>query len=189
MRNKNIFIVCCFIGVILFSIGYLSFSENLKVIEKKSSTNEINKSDIKKDFYKQMYDSVQKAYFLLEMKKQKIKTVYVPGKDRIKYITKEKIEKYTDTICKKDVVSLKDQLFICDSLVNIQDIQLLQSKQQLDLSNKIILENEKQIHLYKKIKPSHKPLGIGLHAGYGTDFKNGFTPYIGIGISYNLVML
>lgn len=37
------------------------------------------------------------------------------------------------------------------------------------------------------IRERHRPLGIGMQAGYGYYYNNTLSPYIGIGISYNLI--
>lgn len=53
--------------------------------------------------------------------------------------------------------------------------------------------NLDEIHIYPKtvyrttiIKTKPKKFGIGVHAGYGFS-KNGTTPYVGIGVQYNVL--
>lgn len=42
------------------------------------------------------------------------------------------------------------------------------------------------VYITEKIKQNPKKLGIGVQAGYGIG-RNGLQPYIGIGVSYNLI--
>ncbi len=47
--------------------------------------------------------------------------------------------------------------------------------------------NLRQIEKVVKIKQKPKHWGIGVQVGYGYAYKQGFYPYIGVGVSYNLI--
>ncbi len=186
--NKNIILVS-FLLAFCFIIALTSY-----LVGKRSTNNNDLKTDIKTSekqvkTYKKELDSLQTGYSRLEKKKQEVKTVYIQGKEKIRYITQERIEKYQDSLCKEDVLTLKDQLTQADSLILFQDKQLISANEQIKISNNLITEKDYQINTLKSVKPKTKPLGIGIIGGYGTDFQNGLTPFIGIGINYNLIRL
>lgn len=118
----------------------------------------------------------------IEKIKKEIDTVFLEV-ESIKYVIKEKKEereilkekelaiKY-DSICNEIVDNLKLQLENCDETIVYQDIVI----EKLDT---IILYKDKIIN----VKPKPKPFGVGAQVGYGIDGK----PYVGIGVSYNLI--
>lgn len=189
MYNYNsyrylLFLLSLLVGLVLGLSFKRCAGRNSEVKEVKK---EIKSSETIEKNYKKSLDSLRLEYFKLEKQKQQVKTVYLQGKERIKYITKERIERYTDTVCKEDVISLKNHISTSDSLIAVQEVQLSNNSQQLNIKDKIIKEKDNRIYLYQNRKQRIKPFGIGIIGGYGTDFQNGLKPFIGLGISYNLI--
>jgi chromosome segregation ATPase len=184
---KNNFITLCGIAILIFSIALIAFQSGKNSIKHQQAKSEIRTSERLVKTYQKEYDSIQAAYSQLEKQKQKVKIIYLQGKEAIKYITQERIERYTDTICKEDVLKLKNQISVSDSLISFQDQQMVNNQNQLSTAENMLQEKDKQIELFKNQKNKLKPLGIGICSGYGTDFKNGLTPFVGVGVSYNLI--
>lgn len=187
MKSKEKFIFTVGMLVMIFAACYTSYKAGKRKVITKTQQKEIKVSEKKVKTYKKEYDSLQKEYDKLEQVKQEVKKIYLKGKEKITLITEERIQQYNDTLCQKDVQQLKEQAYQCDSLVDIQNIQLEKNKHQLNLSKLIIDEKDKEIGIYKNKKSKIKPVGIGIFGGYGTDFKNGWTPTVGVGISYNFI--
>lgn len=188
IKNKTvawIFIVCLVVLLLYHNI----FSLGKKTEQRTQIKTEIKKSEKAEKTYKKEFDSLSLEYAKLEKVIQEVKPIYLKSKETIKYITSQRIEQYIDTLCRDDVIVLKKQLGISDSLINIQEKQIDNKNLQLIKAGNIIIQKDKQITLYKKQKPKIKPLGIGIIGGYGLDFQNGAKPFIGIGISYNLIRL
>ena len=81
-----------------------------------------------------------------------------------------------DTVkCKEIVSNLKDQIVIQDTIIQKKDSIIYLTNTVVDYQEKII-----------KIKPKPKRLGIGIQTGYGFT-QDKITPYVGVGVSFNLV--
>lgn len=187
IKNKTVawILIMCLIGLLL----YLNiFSSGKKAEQRTWTKTEIRQSEKQVKTYKKEFDSLILEYAKLEKVKQEVKPIYLKGKETVKYITPERIEQYIDTLCRDDVITLKEQLDISDSLINLQEKQIDTKNLQLITAGNIIIEKDNQINLYKNKKTKPKPLGIGVIGGYGADFQ-GLKPFIGIGISYNLIRL
>lgn len=119
---------------------------------------------------------------------KRIDTIYL---DR-KVIEKEIVykEKYRDELkeelkniiipdtCTEIVRNYEHQLANCDSIVALKDKIIVKTDSVIVYKDKII---------DKLVVPKHKPFGIGIQVGATTtDFKE-VKPYVGIGISYNLI--
>lgn len=187
MKTKENLIIFSGIFVLLFAVGFIAYSSGKRSQLSKQTKIELKSSEKVVKNYKKMYDSLQNEYLILEKQKQTVKTVYLKGKEDVKYITQERIKAYEDTLCKKDVITLKDQLSISDSLISIQERQLIDVLTQKELKEQIIEEKDNQINLYKNKKSKIKPFGIGIIGGAGTDFENGLKPFLGLGVSYNFI--
>lgn len=80
--------------------------------------------------------------------------------------------------CTEIVRNYEQQLANCDSIVALKDKIIVKTDSVIIYKDKII---------DKLVVPKPKPFGIGVQAGATTtDFKE-VKPYIGIGISYNLI--
>ena len=73
---------------------------------------------------------------------------------------------------KEIVDNLKEQLENCDEIVQLKDTIIYKERIVIEYKDKII-----------ETKPKPKPFGIGVNAGYGINGE----PYIGVGVSYNLI--
>ena len=105
------------------------------------------------------------------------KEIVYKEKYRYKLKDEEKLIKY-DTICNEIVDNLKEQLANCDSIVLLKDKIIVKTDSIVVFKDKII---------DKLVIPKPKPFGVGVQVGATTtDFKE-VKPYIGIGISYNLI--
>lgn len=101
-------------------------------------------------------------------------------------------------------VKVVDTLFLVDSLVirdTILDIIILPLEQKTYKDSNYVayvsgyMPKLDSINVYNRIETKYitienkykaKRWGLGIQAGYGL-YKDGFTPYVGIGISYNLI--
>lgn len=119
---------------------------------------------------------------------KRIDTIYLDRKVIEKQIVYK--EKYRDELkeelkkivipdtCKEIVRNYEHQLANCDSIVTLKDKIIVKTDSVIVYKDKII---------DKLVVPKPKPFGIGLQVGATTtDFKE-VKPYIGIGISYNLI--
>ena len=100
-------------------------------------------------------------------------------KEKYLYKLKEELKKIVipDT-CAEIVRNYEQQLANCDSIVLLKDRIIVKTDSIVVFKDKII---------DKLVIPKPKPFGIGLQLGATTtDFKE-VKPYIGIGISYNLI--
>lgn len=104
------------------------------------------------------------------------KEIVYKEKYRDKLKEEEKLIIY-DTICNEIVDNLKLQLSNCDSIVALKDKIITKTDSVIIYKDKII---------DKLVVPKPKPFGVGLQVGATTDLKE-VKPYIGIGISYNLI--
>ncbi|WP_128330267.1 hypothetical protein [Apibacter sp. HY039] len=183
--------ICIWTGILIlvFSVGTIAFRSGKNSVETKQVQSEIKISKTKVKTYQKEYDSLQKVYTVLEKQKQMVKTIYIQGKQNIRYITKERTDNYTDSLCKKDVHQLKNHITFSDSLLLLQNTQNVNTLNQLTISENMRREKDQQIELYKKRKNTFKPLGIGIIAGYGTNFQQGLSSFLGIGISYTFIRI
>ena len=109
------------------------------------------------------------------------------------YITKTKIDSIpypvpvTDTLWKTDTIWLqREQVVWQDSLSRVfaSGVSVEIDSVMHFLSSQVIIE---QRDVIVKVKPKW---GIGVHAGYGAFAKNGqisAAPYVGVGVSYNII--
>ena len=144
--------------------------------------------------------AVGAIFYFIGRKDEKIKTVYkdkvvykysirtitktIKGKekevvryrDRVDKLKKKEKEIIYDTaICAEIVSNLKEQ-------INNQDTIIVKKDSIIYLTNEIINYQEKIIN----IKPKPKRFGIGIQTGYGFT-QDKITPYVGVGVSFNLV--
>lgn len=137
------------------------------------------------------YYGKSKATHTIETKEVKriekeIDTVYMEVKE-IKEVIKEKKEereilqekemaiKY-DSICDEIVDNLKQQLANCDETIVYKDRII----EKLDT---VIMYKDRILEIpMKKVKP----WGVGIQVGTTTNFKE-VKPYVGIGVSYNVI--
>ena len=98
-------------------------------------------------------------------------------KQREKLKEKEKEIVYDEEECKEIVDNLKEQLANCDTIVEYKDVIIRKTDTIVMFKDKIIDQ---------LVVPKKKPFGIGVQVGATTDLQE-VKPYIGIGISYNLI--
>lgn len=91
---------------------------------------------------------------------------------------KEELKKIVipDT-CKEIVRNYEHQLANCDSIVALKDKIITKTDSVIVYKDKII---------DKLVMPKKKPFGVGLQVGITTDTKE-VKPYVGVGVSYNLI--
>lgn len=109
-----------------------------------------------------------------EIKKQEKSADKISKKVDVLKKEEEKII-YDTAICKEIVSNLKSQIVLQDTIIQKKDSIIY-------LTNDIINYQEKII----KIKPKPKRFGIGIQTGYGFT-SDKITPYVGVGVSFNLV--
>lgn len=133
-----------------------------------------SKAEIKYD--KQEVVRYEKEIDTVYLEVEKIKEVIKEKKEeRITLKEKEMAIKY-DSICDEIVDNLKAQLKNCDETVVYKDRYI----SKLDT---VIMYKDRILEIpIKKVKP----WGIGVQVGTTTDFKE-VKPYVGVGVSYNLI--
>jgi len=95
---------------------------------------------------------------------------------KVDVLKKEEEQIVYDTVkCKEIVSNLKSQIVIQDTIIQTKDSIIY-------LTNDIINYQEKII----EIKPKPKRIGIGFQTGYGFT-QDKITPYVGVGVSFNLI--
>lgn len=116
-----------------------------------------------------------------------IDTLYVERKVIEKQIVYK--EKYRDKLkeelkkivipdtCTEIVRNYEQQLANCDSIVALKDKIIVKTDSVIVYKDKII---------DRLVIPKPKPFGVGIQVGATTDFKE-VKPYIGLGVSYNLI--
>ena len=95
-------------------------------------------------------------------------------KDKVKDLKEKAKEIKYDTIC-NEIVAYKD------SIINTQDTIIIKKDSIIYLDRKVIEFQDKIIN----IAPKPKRWGIGLQGGYGAN-KDGLSPFVGVGISYDI---
>lgn len=98
-------------------------------------------------------------------------------KERKKLQDKEKEIVYPKEQCDEIVDNLKKQLENCDTIVKLKDTIIYKDRLKIEYKDRII-DN--------MVIDKPKRFGIGVQIGTTTDLKE-VKPYIGIGISYNLI--
>lgn len=133
-----------------------------------------SKAEIKYD--KQEVVRYEKEIDTVYLEVEKIKEVIKEKKEeRIALKEKEIAIKY-DSICDEIVDNLKSQLKNCDEVVVYKD-------RYINKLDTIIMYKDKIIEIpINKVKH----WGIGVQLGATTDFKE-VKPYVGIGVSYNVI--
>ena len=112
--------------------------------------------------------------------KKSIKPIVIRIKEKEKHRDKlkEELKKIviTDT-CAEIVRNYEQQLANCDSIVGLKDKIIVKT-------DSIVIYKDKIID--KLVVPKVKPFGVGVQVGATTDLKQ-VKPYIGVGVSYNLI--
>lgn len=133
--------------------------------------------------------SIKEDKKVVKTLEKKIDTVYVEVvkiEEKIieKIVEKEKlieVEKeivYDEEECSKIVDNLKEQLIIADEVIVLKD--------ELLLKKDTIIIHQKEIIEIKEFRQKPKRIGVGIQTGYGFDGKD-IKPYIGVGISINII--
>lgn len=130
-------------------------------------------------------DIQYKEYKLTQKRIDSIKSTITPvEKEVIKYVEKrEQLKKKEKTIvypiedCKEIVDNLKEQLENCDQVVKLKDTIIYKERLVIHYKDKLI---------DKMVFPKPKRFGVGFQVGATTDLKE-VRPYIGVGVSYNLI--
>ena len=126
---------------------------------------------------KKIFDFTDDAFFdstKKEIKEQKKAADKISKKVEVLKKQEEKI--VFDTVkCKEIVSNLKSQIVLQDTIIQKKDSIIFLTNTVVDYQEKII-----------NIKPKPKRFGIGIQTGYGFT-QDKITPYVGVGVSFNLV--
>lgn len=183
-----------FIIVIAFlSIFFIGRYVGIKIADTKNSEKIIEKEEVKIALTEKQIDSIYKELY----KNQRVKIEYINREvGIIKEIEKIVIEKPKDTVCNElynkataKINLLNDRIIIKDSISKKSDNIIKNQNNIIFLKDSIISYKDIQIDTYKSMKHSSKKIGVGIQVGYGisvSENKVTTTPYVGIGVSYNL---
>ena len=112
----------------------------------------------------------------VEIVKIEEKIIY-KEKERKRLKEEEKNIIFNEEECKEIVDNLRNQLYNCDEIVVYKDSIIEKER--------IVIEYKDNI-IEKMVIPKPKPFGVGVQIGATTNFKE-VQPYIGVGVSYNLI--
>jgi len=130
-------------------------------------------------------DVQYKEYKLTQKRIDSIKLTIPPvEKEIVKWLEKRKELKikekqivYPVEDCKEIVDNLKDQLANCDTIVQLKDTIIYKERLVVQYKDKLI---------DKMVFPKSKRFGVGFQVGATADLKK-IKPYVGVGVSYNLI--
>lgn len=175
------------------SIFFIGRYVGIKIADTKNSEKIIEKEEVKIKLTEKQIDSIYKELY----KNQKVKIEYVNREvGIIKEIEKIVIEKPKDTVCNElykkataKINLLNDRIIIKDSISKKSDNIIKNQNNIIFLKDSIISYKDIQINTYKSMKHRSKKIGVGIQVGYGisvSENKVATSPYVGIGVSYNL---
>lgn len=157
----------------------------------------INYDLVNTDKAKRYQDSVVKRNKALELALSKKEIQYVPIRIEAKKAVKTYEKQPTIQNCDNAVIILKTQNILADSIISdlkqigVNKDTLLASKDRLISVKDTTIGrfNKAYIRLQNDYKKAAKPrrFGLGMQAGYGIDKTLTPTPYIGIGVSMNII--
>lgn len=163
MKNKSLHYVIAVL-ILFFAIGFSFYHYGKSLAKTDIVYKEIRAS-------KKQIDSLKAT-----LKPNEVKVIeYKERKQKAK--EKEKSIVYNKEECKEIVENLKQQISDCDTVVKYQDKIVFVDKE---------IIKEQEILIDKLVVPKKRPWGIGVQTGYGTNGKD-LQPYIGVGVSYNLI--
>lgn len=163
MKNKNlltaiaVLVLSVVVAFSFYNYGKSQVKTNIVYKEVKASKKQI-------DSLKATLKPNEKKVVEYKQRKEKAKS-------------EEKSITYNKEECKEIVENLKQQIADCDTVVKYQDKIVFVDKE---------IIKEQEILIDKLVVPKKRPWGIGVQGGYGTNGKD-LQPYIGVGISYNLI--
>lgn len=136
------------------------------------------KTQVKTTIVEKKIKITQKQIDSLKATLKPIEKEIVKYKEKRAELQKKEIEiTYPKEECKEIVENLKQQLSNCDSVTAYQDKIIYVDRE--------IIKNQDMIIDLKEI-PKQKRFGVGIQVGYGITDKQ-LSPYIGVGISYNIL--
>jgi len=148
----------------------------------------------KADKYRKTIDSLKLAVLITSKQKE---YVYIPIKIKSDSIVKEYIKIPTPENCDNAVAILRVRSNYADSLITdlkkintLNDTLISSYKRTVIAKDKTISDlNTGYENAIEALKQAKKPkrFGLGVQAGATLDKKINPTPYIGIGLSYNLI--
>jgi hypothetical protein len=121
------------------------------------------------------------------------------AEERVRYVTRSLPVVKTDTIFRENSASFRENSVTDSVAVVVPITQKHYRALEYDAYVSGYEANLDSIKVYrqkefitetviKTISPKRKPWGLGLHAGYGYDFKSKTAaPFIGVGISYDII--
>jgi len=163
MKNKTLYTALAFF-MLLFAIGFSTYHYGVSKAIHTIEYREVKITQKKIDSIKSTVKPIEKQIVVYQEKRESLKK-------------KEKEIIYPKEDCKEIVSNLKDQLANCDTIVQLKDTIIYKERLVIEYKDKII---------EKMVLPKPKPWGIGIQAGYGLNGKD-LCPYVGVGISYNLI--
>lgn len=128
---------------------------------------------------------VEKKVKELEKQNDTLKSMIKPTDNKVSKLKKKRLElkkkeaeiAYPEEECKEIVENLKQQLSNCDSVTVYQEKIIYVDRE--------IIKNQDAIIDLKEI-PKPKRFGVGIQTGYGIT-GNKISPYIGVGVSFNIL--
>jgi hypothetical protein len=191
-------------GLLILAVLIMTGALISKCARNKASNNHtqvrlniVNKDIIetaKADKYRKTIDSLKLAVLIASKQKE---YVYLPIKIKSDSIVKEYIQVPSIENCRNAVAILQVRSTYADSLITdlkkmntLNDTLIASYKRTVVAKDKTISElNTGYADVIEDLKQAKKPkrFGLGIQAGYGATQSKTPTPYIGIGVSYNLI--
>jgi hypothetical protein len=197
--NKHKYKLLLVLAVVLMTGFLIAKCARNKSTDKHTEVrlNIINKDILettKADKYRKTIDSLKQIVYIASKQKE---YVYLPIKIKSDSIVREYIKVPTPENCDNAVTVLRVRSNYADSLINdlkkinvYNDTLIASYKRTVVAKDQTIKElNKGYEDVINHLKQAKKPrrFGFGINAGYGATANKIPTPYIGVGISYNLV--
>lgn len=175
-KNKigNVLIVTALMCFCLFLGSYLQ----------KTTT---NPKDVIKyvNLTEKQIDSIKKSIKPILVEVEVFKNEIKKKEDKREELKKQLEKIVIPDTCKEIVLNYEHQLKNCDS-INLLNNKIIGNKDIVIGKQEDIINKQNNIISVLEVPKKPKPFGIGLQVGATTDLKE-VKPYIGVGVSYNLI--
>lgn len=172
--NKEI-IKYVFFAVLFAFLGYY-FTDKYK--DTKEVIKHVNLTE-------KQIDSIKKSIKPILVEVEVFKNEIKKKEDRREELKKQLEKIVVPDTCKEIVLNYEHQLKNCDS-INLLNNKIIGNKDIVIGKQEDIINKQNNIISVLEVPKKPKPFGIGVQVGITTDTKE-VKPYVGLGVSYNLI--
>lgn len=192
-KNKTFIIVIGILFLIIVAAYFGGRRQGINSEKNKTLDKEFKTITIKTKLTEKQIDSIKATVNVLTKEKETLKQKDTEIKKEADKIV---IEKPKDEVCndlyEKSVSKiglLENRISVKDSIEKKSNNIITNQSIMLSKKDTIISYKDRQIQILKDKKPVTKKFGIGVSFGYGIKVENNrisATPYVGVGINYNI---